>query len=132
MNAFLECKATIRTRDYTASCHFYQQILGLDLIESWQDAQDRGSIFRLDKRGGSLLEISELGTRHESYRAEFAQPATMKMDLQMATDDLQHWVEKLQGNWEFRGPVSRPWGSEYLYLKDPDGVQVIIYKYQNP
>ncbi len=133
MNAFLGCKTTIRTRDYSASSHFYQQVLGLELIESWQEPLDQGSIYQIGPASsGSLLEISQVSSGHESYREEFAQPASMKMDLQMATDDIQLWVDKLQGNWEFRGPVSRPWGSEYLYLRDPDGVQIIIYEDQNP
>ena len=50
------------------------------------------------------------------------------MDIQIRTDNVEYWAERLNNKWEARGPVLRPWGSFYLYLRDPDGLQIIIYE----
>ena len=131
MDSFLSLKATIRTHNFEASCHFYEKILGLEKLEGWHEVNDRGCIYRagLSPECG-LLEISEIGKDHEYFQSEFHQPASLKIDLQLATSDLDSWVKRLRGNWQFRGPVDRPWGSRYLYVLDPDQVQIIIYEHK--
>ena len=41
---------------------------------------------------------------------------------------MEFWEKRLKGKWETRGSILRPWGSYYFYLKDPDGLQVLIYQ----
>ncbi len=45
-----------------------------------------------------------------------------KISIQLRTDNVSYWADRLQENWKVRGPVLRPWGSQYLYLLDPDGI----------
>ena len=133
MRHFLNLKTTIRTRDFQASCDFYETILGLKKIENWQEPHDSGSIYQLGPAVESgLLEISYIRTEHDEFQEEFHEDASLKIDLQLATNNLESWVQRLQGNWEFKGPVDKPWGSRYIYFKDPDGVQIIIYERQKP
>ena len=132
MNSFLSLKTTIRTRNFEASCGFYENILGLPKVEGWQENHDRGAIYGFGPNGSyGLLEISQIDSAHENFQPEFREPASLKIDLQMATNDLEAWVARLQGKWEFKGPVGRPWGSRYVYLMDPDQVQIIIYEDKN-
>ena len=129
MNSFLSLKTTIRTRNFEALCGFYENILGLHKVEGWHETHDRGAIYRIGPNGSNgLLEISQIDSAHEYFQPEFREPASHKMDVQMATDDLEAWVAHLRGKWEFRGPVDRLWGSRYVYLTDPDQVQIIIYE----
>ena len=50
------------------------------------------------------------------------------LSLQFRVSDIRAAVEKLRGKIDFRGPTKRPWGSTYIYLKDPSGIQVILYQ----
>ena len=51
-----------------------------------------------------------------------------KTDIQLRTDNVEYWATRLKEKWNARGPVLRPWGSHYLYLRDPDGLHIIIYQ----
>lgn len=50
------------------------------------------------------------------------------MGIQIRTHDVQYWANKLEGKCPLKGPVGRPWGSKYLYLRDPDNLQVILFQ----
>jgi hypothetical protein len=50
------------------------------------------------------------------------------ISLQFRVHDLADIADKLRGHVEFLGPEERPWGSVYLYLEDPTGIQVILYE----
>ncbi len=122
---FLGQKTVIRTRDFKSSCTFYKEVLGLEIAESWNNDLDCGCIFSTG--GSGSIEISYLEPGHDYFRSVFTAPASLKMDIQLATKDMDGWVNRLSPLWEYKGPVSRPWGTQYLYLRDPDDVQIIIY-----
>ena len=83
------------------------------------------------KHNNALIEISEIKSIHNYYQPAFDRPVDNdKMDIQIRTDNVDYWAEKLRPIWLMRGPVERPWGSRYLYLRDPDGVHIIIYQEQ--
>ena len=50
------------------------------------------------------------------------------MSLQFRVSDLARIEPRLQGVVSCEGPSERPWGSVYLYLHDPSGIQVIVYE----
>ncbi|GAB5400098.1 MAG: hypothetical protein Aureis2KO_16830 [Aureisphaera sp.] len=110
-------------------------IMQLDLYESYDDGDgSRGIILRIgDENSNALLEISEIKGFHEYHQKAFDKKfGSNKAGIQIRTDDVQYWADRLkQENWSARGPVLRPWGSQYLYLRDPDGLQIIIYQEKN-
>lgn len=118
-------KTVIRTKDFEASCNFYGKLLGLSVIESWSSESDAGCIFSLAEN--TSVEISRINPEDDYFHDYFDEDASLKIDLQIPTIALDEWAVYLQDHWPCRGPVARPWGSRYLYLKDPDGVQVIFY-----
>jgi catechol 2,3-dioxygenase-like lactoylglutathione lyase family enzyme len=121
-------KFTIRTAGFEKSIRFYSEFLGLESIESWNEKTDRGIIFEIGD--SARIEISEVYAQDENYRKEFAEILkSEKVDIQLKVDELGHWIKKLEKhNWPYRGPVHRPWGSTYVYLKDPDGVKIILFQ----
>ena len=112
-------KTKISTMRYAETLEFYCELLGLTALEEWDEADDRGVI--LEFPGGhreALLEI---------YAS--AEPADLSaLSLQFRVDDLGAFAMQLPPDLPFRGPVERPWGATYLYLDDPNGVQVIVYE----
>ena len=113
-------KTRIETQKFDESIAFYTELVGLTVIDSWDEEGDRGAILGLDgmKDGQAFLELAPTAET-EAHGA---------ISLQFRVDDIDVVAERLKGRWEFRGPEVRPWGSTYLYLTDPSGVRVILYE----
>ena len=55
--------------------------------------------------------------------------ANDKIELQILVDDVAGWAERLEDTVEIEdGPVTRPWGNTYLWIRDPDGVRVALFE----
>ncbi len=122
-------KSVIRTKKFDAAREFYHSILELEIVEEYDDGNgSRGCILSL-QGAGAFIEISEIKPNHSYYQSAFNKSIESdKIDIQIRTNTIQYWASKLEGIWESRGPIDRPWGSKYLYLRDPDGLHIIIYE----
>ncbi|NNF57684.1 MAG: VOC family protein [Rhodothermaceae bacterium] len=111
-------KTRIETPFVRESLAFYVDYLGMTVLQSWDDGN--GAILGLGPsvHSEAFLELAYTDTA----------PAYRGLSLQFRVDDLSAIVEKLRGRVAFRGPTPRPWGSTYLYLDDPTGIQVILYE----
>ncbi|MEQ8358074.1 MAG: VOC family protein [Cytophagales bacterium] len=130
-NQLLSLKTVIRTKNLKVSKEFYTQILNLIIVEEYNDGDgSKGCIMRIgDQNSNAFIELSEIDSEHYYYQDSFSNNVQSdKIDLQIKTNDVNHWAAWLNEKWEVRGPVLRPWGSQYLYLRDPDGLQIIIYQ----
>ena len=130
-NYLLSLKTTIRTKNLEASKSFYTQTLNLEVIQEYNDGNgSKGIILRFgSEKSNAFLEISEIKESHDYFQKAFSESIQNdKIDLQLRTDNIKYWEARLKGQWETRGPILRPWGSYYFYLKDPDGLQIIIYQ----
>ena len=130
-NGLLSLKTVIRTKDFEASKIFYTQLLQLEIIEEYDDGDgSKGLIMRFGAEGSNaFFEISEIEKTHAYYQEAFN--STLENDktgIQLKTDTMEYWATLLKEKWNARGPILRPWGSCYLYLRDPDGLQIIIYQ----
>jgi catechol 2,3-dioxygenase-like lactoylglutathione lyase family enzyme len=129
--ALLSCKTVIRTKDFEASKKFYTQLLALSILEEYNDGNgSRGIIFQIGGDGSNaLLEISEINKDHNFFQDAFNESfKNNKAGIQIKTKDVFYWSTFLKNKWETKGPILRPWGSYYLYLKDPDGLHIIMYQ----
>ncbi len=91
----------------------------MTVAEEWDEPGDVGVILCLsDNRDEALLEIYL--TEQE---ADFA-----ALSLQFRVDSLSDFEKSLPDNVEYEGPTPRPWGSTYLYLRDPNDIQIIVYE----
>lgn len=126
----LELKVVLRCQDYQASRRFYGEVLGLPVLESWEEEGGQGCIFGLGGEGkSSSLEIYQMKPGDRRYSPVFAAPfENDKLDLQLRTDDLEPWITKLQGVWEFSGPQRLPWGERRITLRDPDNLLISLYE----
>ncbi len=130
-SSLLSLKTLIRTKDFEASKNFYTQILHFKIIEEYDDEDgSRGCIVRIgQENNNAFIEISEINKDHPYFDESFSQNiGNDKMDIQIRTDSIDYWAVHLKEKWDARGPIDRPWGSRYLYLRDPDGLQIIIYQ----
>lgn len=89
------------------------------VAEEWDEPGDVGVILSLSEgRDEAFLEIY-LAEREADFTA---------LSLQFRVDSLSEFEQSLPDHVEYDGPTPRPWGSTYLYLRDPNGIQVIVYE----
>jgi catechol 2,3-dioxygenase-like lactoylglutathione lyase family enzyme len=111
-------KTKIITPRLAETCEFYVICLGMRVVEEWQEAGDVGCILALDSDGReALLELYE-GSEVDGFSG---------LSLQFRTENLSAFRATLPATIECRGPVARPWGSNYLYLTDPNGISVVVF-----
>jgi catechol 2,3-dioxygenase-like lactoylglutathione lyase family enzyme len=125
---FLTAKIVIRCASFEASRRFYAGVLHLPIVEQFQEEQGRGCTMSLgDPVSGTLLEIYEMSRADKRWTEAFTQPVSNdKIDLQVRTEDLDAWVDALEGHWPFEGPEDLPWGQRWIKLRDPDGFLIAI------
>ena len=126
----LTLKVVIRSQDFQSSRHFYGDILGLPVLESWEEEGGQGCIFGLGQKSKSgSLEIYQMKEGDRRYSPVFASPfENDKIDLQLRTENLDSWISGLQGAWEYSGPQRLPWGERRITLRDPDNLLISIYE----
>ena len=100
------------TRDW------YIDLLGMTVLEQWDEPGDRGCILGLaDSPGEALLEIF-----HGEKDFDFG-----GLSLQFRVPDVDAVRPPDDPRFRCRGPVDRPWGSRYLFFTDPNGVVVVLF-----
>ena len=115
----LSLKTKISTPRYRSTRRFYERVFRMVVVDEWDDPDDTGCILALpDGRQEALLEI---------YRVQ--SPLELAgVSLQFRFERLSDFLANLPDDIDTEGPVPRPWGSTYLYLRDPNGIQVIVYE----
>lgn len=106
----LGMKTRVVCCDYAASLEFFTDILGMRLVERFND--EEACILALDS--GEQLEL-------------VAGRATSTVSLQFETADMQEFTAAIDSALMLGEPELRPWGLYYLYLKEPSGIQLIVY-----
>jgi catechol 2,3-dioxygenase-like lactoylglutathione lyase family enzyme len=122
-------KLVVRCANLEASRSFYTGVLGLPVVEQWDEPQGRGIIMSVgDPAAGASIEMYEMTPADSRYDPRFREPvANDKVDLQLRTDSVDDWAWRLDGRWPFEGPEDLPWGHRWIRLRDPDGLLIAIY-----
>ena len=112
-------KTKITTPRLADTRAFYESMFGLTVVEEWDEPGDKGVILQFpDGHREALLEIYDgQDTQH-----------FVGLSLQFRVDDVESFIASLPAGVSFEGPNRRPWGSTYVYLRDPNDIQVIVYE----
>ena len=112
-------KTKISTPRLAETQAFYRTVFGMTVAEEWEEPDDKGVILALrDGREEAFLEIYDTETVHDFSG----------LSLQFKTTSMDQFVEELPADISYEGPKPRPWGSTYLYMTDPNGIQIIVYE----
>jgi len=107
----LGLKSVIRTRDFDRSKKFYSRILGLRIVEEYDDENgSKGCILSFStERNNALIEISKIKPSHDFYQPAFDRIIDNdKIGIQIRTHSIDYWTEKLNKVWKTQGPIDRP------------------------
>lgn len=115
----LSLKTKISTPRYRETRAYFERVFGMVVAEEWNDPGDTGVILAFPGgRQEAFLEVY-----HAEDESDFD-----GLSLQFRVGSLAEFVATLPEDVAREGPVARPWGSTYLYLRDPNNIQVIVYE----
>jgi catechol 2,3-dioxygenase-like lactoylglutathione lyase family enzyme len=94
---------------------FYEGVMGFPIVEEWAESGDTGCILAVAE--GAHLEIN------------LGEPAGLDgLSLQFRVESVEDFKRAMGDLWQIEGPVKRPWGSTYLYMRDPAGVRIVVFE----
>jgi catechol 2,3-dioxygenase-like lactoylglutathione lyase family enzyme len=118
MTALLSIKTKIATPRVEATRDWYRDLFGLTVLEEWDDPDDHGCILGLcSTPGEALLEIHYQAKDHDFSG----------IGLQFRVKDVDAFSVSRDKRFQAHGPISRPWGSRYLFFSDPNGIPVVVF-----
>jgi lactoylglutathione lyase len=121
-----ELRVALTAEDYDRTLAFYRDVLGLPLLETWEEAGGRGAV--LDA-GRATLEVLSASHADLVDRIEVGEPVGARVRLALEVDDSAETAEKLvaAGAELVGGPVVTPWAHRNVRLRDPDGMQLTLF-----
>ncbi|MFJ3821214.1 VOC family protein [Streptomyces nodosus] len=111
----LSSRTLLRPTDPERSRAFYGEGLGLPVYREFGTGPERGVVYFL---GGGFLEVAGRGDVPPS-------PA-LKLWLQVPDVTAAHRELTAAGIEIVRPPVREPWGLIEMWIKDPDGTQIVL------
>jgi catechol 2,3-dioxygenase-like lactoylglutathione lyase family enzyme len=113
-----------KARDFDASIHFYETILGMTRITAWDREDGRGIV--LSAGGKAAIEI------YGAPKGQFYDgPAPAGTDIVFEVENVDKWYERLMvTDVSIAGPPqNKHWGGRTLFVYDPDGIPIDIFSY---
>ena len=118
MTIAISFKTKIVTSRLDETRDWYLDLLRLQILEEWNEPDDRGCILGL---GGSAREaLLEVHFGHN-------QSDLAGLSLQFRVTDIDRFAIPDEPRFARQGSEDRPWGSRYLFLTDPNGISVVIF-----
>ncbi len=120
----MSLKTQIRTAHFSQTQSFYEVVFGMVVIEEWDETESGGS-----KDKGVILGFPS--GKQEAFLEIYASETPQSFDglsLQFKVESMADFVAGLSLDIKTEGPVTRPWGAAYLYLNDPNNIEVIAYE----
>jgi catechol 2,3-dioxygenase-like lactoylglutathione lyase family enzyme len=118
MTQVLSLKTKIVTPQLAETRDWYRVLLGLVVLEEWEELDDCGCILRLRSTPGKALLEVHLGSEAATYSG---------MGLHFRVSDIDIFTKHSDERFRFREPIDRPWGSRYLFFNDPNGISVVLF-----
>jgi catechol 2,3-dioxygenase-like lactoylglutathione lyase family enzyme len=109
------------TRSFQPMLHFYRDLLGLTVVQAWDEPGNRGAILALGGRvENATVEILELAGR------PMAAQAADDIEAGIYVDDVDAWHDELRarGVAIARGLEDTAWGHRSFGVDDPDGLRI--------
>ena len=115
----ISLKTKISTPLFDETVAFYKRVFYFTFVEEWDHPDDKGAILALsNNRDEALLEIYASDVKHDFSG----------LSLQFRVENIDRFMKTLPKSCNYEGPRPRPWGSTYLYIRDPNGILLVVYE----
>ena len=111
----LTSRVLLTPSDPAATRHFYGEVLGLAIAREFGPPEHQGTVYFT---GGGFLEVSG--------QAPARPAAGIRLWLQVRDVAAEHSRLVALGAQIDRAPVLEPWGLIEMWLRDPDGVPIVL------
>lgn len=121
-----ELRLAVTVEDYEQALGFYRDVLGLPVIQSWNQPSGSGAI--LDA-GRATLELLSMAQAELVDRVEVGERVAGSVRLALEVENSEQAAEELvAGGAELiAGPVVTPWSHRNVRLRAPDGMQLTLF-----
>ena len=122
-----ELRVAVTAEDFESLRAFYQDGLGLDPGEIWEQDGGRGQMFNA---GRGTLEIFDPIYANAVDQLEVGERVSGQIRFAFQVPDVRLAVKNAQqyGAALVREPVMTPWGDLNARVKSPDGLQVTLFQ----
>jgi lactoylglutathione lyase len=121
-----ELRVALTVDDYPEALSFYRDVLGLPVMEAWDDPAGSGAV--LDA-GRATLELLSTGQAELVDRVEVGSRVAGPVRFALEVDDSAATAEALveAGAERLGGPVVTPWSHRNVRLRAPEGTQLTLF-----
>ena len=121
-----ELRLAYTVDDYQAAVRFYRDVLGLPVIQEWEQPTGSGAI--LDA-GRATLELLSVDQSELVDRIEVGEVVSGPIRLALEVEDSEQTASALAsaGAQKIGGPVVTPWLHKNVRLRAPDGMQLTLF-----
>jgi lactoylglutathione lyase len=121
-----ELRLAYTVDDYEEAVQFYRDVLGLPVIQEWDQPTGSGAI--LDA-GRATLELLSVEQSDLVDRVEVGEVVSGPVRLALEVEDSEETANSLAsaGAQKIGGPVITPWSHKNVRLRAPDGMQLTLF-----
>jgi catechol 2,3-dioxygenase-like lactoylglutathione lyase family enzyme len=121
-----ELRLAYTVEDFAEAVRFYRDVLGLPVIQEWDQPTGSGAI--LDA-GRATLELLSVDQSDLVDRVEVGEVVSGPVRLALEVEDSEETAERLAsaGAQKIGGPVITPWAHKNVRLRSPDGMQLTLF-----
>jgi lactoylglutathione lyase len=126
MGPVRELRVALTADDYEEALRFYRDVLGLTVVESWENKGGSGAI--LDA-GRATLEVLSRSQVEYVDKIEASGQSSGPVRFALDVEDSVEAAERLEaaGAERLGGPVVTPWRHRNVRLRAPDGMQLTLF-----
>ena len=121
-----ELRFAYTVEDYEQAVRFYRDVLGLPVIQEWDEPTGSGAI--LDA-GRATLELLSVSQSELVDRIEVGEVVSgpIRLALEVADSDETAKTLASAGAQKLGGPVMTPWSHRNVRVRAPDGMQLTLF-----
>ena len=122
-----ELRLALTVENYDELVRFYRDVLGLPVIQSWDEPTGRGLILDAGRATLELLSTdqTDLVDRVEVGETGVSGPVRLALEVEDSVDAAQRLEDA--GAEHVGGPVVTPWRHQNVRLRAPDGMQITLF-----
>jgi lactoylglutathione lyase len=121
-----ELRVALTVDDYDGALRFYRDVLGLPVVESWDQPAGSGAVLAAGRATLELLSAPQAALVDE---VEVGERVAGPVRLAMEVEESVATAEALAAGGAERlgGPVVTPWAHRNVRLRAPDGMQLTLF-----
>ena len=121
-----ELRVAVTVEDYDGALRFYRDVLGLPVVESWDQPEGSGAVLAA---GRATLELLSPGQAALVDDVEVGRRVAGPVRLALEVEDSAATAEALAaaGAERVGAPVVTPWSHRNVRLRAPDGMQLTLF-----